>query len=44
MKARINQWMAVAFKGFVVVIDANNTKYAITFDAAGNFVASKAIH
>jgi len=33
-----------ALKGFVVVIDANNTKYAIAFDAAGNFVASKAIH
>jgi len=31
-------------KGFVVVIDANNTKYAIGFDAAGNFMASKAIH
>ena len=31
-------------KGFVVVIDANNTKYAVAFDASGNFVAAKTIH
>jgi hypothetical protein len=30
-------------KGFVVVIDANNTKYAVEFDAAGNFVKAKTI-
>jgi hypothetical protein len=31
-------------KGYVVVIDANNTKYAVEFDAAGNFVSAKTIH
>ncbi|MGZ3882268.1 MAG: PepSY-like domain-containing protein, partial [Flavisolibacter sp.] len=31
-------------KGYVVVIDANNTKYAVEFDAAGNFVAARTIH
>jgi hypothetical protein len=30
-------------KGYVVLIDANNTKYAIEFDAAGNFVAAKTV-
>lgn len=31
-------------KGYVVIIDANNTKYAVEFDASGNFVRSKTIH
>lgn len=31
-------------KGYVVVIDANNTKYAVEFDASGNFVRAKTIH
>lgn len=30
-------------KGYVVVIDANNTKYAVEFDASGNFVRAKTI-
>ena len=30
-------------QGFVVVIDANNTKYAVAFDAAGNFVKAKTL-
>jgi hypothetical protein len=30
-------------KGFVVVIDANNTKYAVEFDASGSFVSAKTI-
>lgn len=30
-------------KGYLVVIDANNTKYAIEFDAYGNFVKAKTI-
>lgn len=31
-------------KGYVVLIDANNTKYAVEFDASGNFVRSKTVH
>lgn len=31
-------------KGYVVVLDANNTKYAVEFDATGNFVKAKTIH
>lgn len=31
-------------KGYLVVIDANNTKYAVEFDASGNFVKAKTIH
>jgi hypothetical protein len=31
-------------KGYVVFIDANNTKYAVEFDAAGNFLRAKTIH
>jgi hypothetical protein len=30
-------------KGFVVVIDANNTKYAVEFDVSGTFVSAKTI-
>jgi hypothetical protein len=30
-------------QGYVVMIDANNTKYAVEFDASGNFVAVKTI-
>ena len=30
-------------QGYVVVIDANNTKYALEFDAAGNFVKARTI-
>ena len=30
-------------KGYVVLIDANNTKYAVEFDATGNFVKAKTI-
>jgi hypothetical protein len=33
-----------AVRGYVVVIDANNTKYAIEFDASGNFARLKPIH
>lgn len=32
-----------AVVGYVVVIDANNTKYAVAFDAIGNFVKAKTI-
>ena len=31
-------------KGYVVIIDANNTKYAVEFDASGNFARAKTIH
>jgi Putative beta-lactamase-inhibitor-like, PepSY-like len=31
-------------KGYVVIIDANNTKYAVEFDTSGNFIRSKTIH
>jgi hypothetical protein len=31
-------------RGYVVVIDANNTRYAAEFDATGNFVRAKTIH
>lgn len=30
-------------KGYVVIIDANNTRYCLAFDASGSFVAAKAI-
>ena len=30
--------------GYVVIIDANNTKYAVRFDVSGNFVEVKTIH
>ncbi len=30
-------------QGFVVIIDANNTRYAVRFDASGNFVAVRTI-
>jgi hypothetical protein len=33
-----------AIKGYVAVIDANNTKYAVEFDANGSFVKAKTIH
>jgi hypothetical protein len=32
-----------ALQGYVVLIDANATKYAVEFDASGNFVAVKTI-
>lgn len=32
-----------SIKGYVVVIDANNTKYAVEFDANGSFVRAKTI-
>lgn len=32
-----------AVQGYVVVIDANNTKYALEFDASGNFLQAKTI-
>lgn len=30
--------------GYVVLIDANNTKYAVEFDASGSFVSLKVLH
>lgn len=30
-------------KGYIVIIDANNTKYCVAFDASGNFVVAKEI-
>lgn len=30
-------------KGYIAVIDANNTRYCVAFDASGNFVAVKTI-
>lgn len=30
-------------KGYVVVIDANNTRYGLSFDSGGNFIAAKTI-
>jgi hypothetical protein len=30
-------------KGYVALINANNTRYCVAFDASGNFVAAKAI-
>ncbi len=35
--------IAGVVKGYVAVIDANNTRYCIAFDASGNFVAVKTI-
>lgn len=35
---------AGAIKGYVVFIDANNTKYAVGFDASGNFISTKTVH
>lgn len=35
---------AGVLKNYCVVINANNTRYALLFDAAGNFVAVKTIH
>jgi hypothetical protein len=32
-----------SIKGYLVLIDANNTKYAVAFDAAGNFLAAKTV-
>jgi hypothetical protein len=31
-------------KGYVVFIDANNTKYAVEFDASDNFIKAKTVH
>lgn len=31
-------------RGYVVIIDANNTRYAVAFDATGNYLGSKPIH
>ncbi len=31
-------------QGYAVVIDSNNTKYCLLFDASGNFVSVKVIH
>lgn len=33
-----------ALKGYLVFIDANNTKYAVEFDASGQFLRSKTIY
>jgi len=33
-----------ATAGYVVLIDANNTKYAVEFDASGSFVRVKVLH
>ncbi len=30
-------------KGYIVLINSNNTRYCVAFDASGNFVAAKAI-
>ncbi len=30
--------------GYVVIIEANSTRYAVKFDASGNFLAAKTIH
>lgn len=35
--------VAGILKGYVAVIDANNTRYCVAFDASGNFVAVKTI-
>lgn len=35
---------AATVKGYVVLIEANSTKYAVEFDATGNFVRSKTVH
>jgi hypothetical protein len=32
-----------SLQGYVVVIDANNTKYAVEFDASGNVLGAKTI-
>jgi hypothetical protein len=32
-----------AIQGYVVLIDANNTKYAVSFDASGNFIQAKTV-
>ena len=36
--------MGGVIQGYCVVIDANNTKYGIQFDAAGNFISTRVIH
>lgn len=33
-----------AAQGYIVFIDANNTKYAVAFDASGNFLQAKTIY
>lgn len=35
--------VAGTLKGYVAMIDANNTRYAVAFDASGNFTAVKTI-
>lgn len=35
--------MSGTLKGYIAVINANNTRYCVAFDAAGNFVAAKTI-
>lgn len=35
--------VAGTLKGYVAVIDANNTRYCVAFDASGNFIAVKTI-
>ena len=32
-----------SLQGYIVVVDANNTKYALEFDASGNFLKAKTI-
>jgi hypothetical protein len=34
---------AGVLKGYIAIVDANNTRYCVAFDANGNFVAAKAI-
>jgi hypothetical protein len=34
---------AGVLKGYIAVVDANNTRYCVAFDANGNFVTAKAI-
>jgi hypothetical protein len=35
--------IAGTVKGYIAVVDANNTRYCVAFDASGNFVAVKTI-
>lgn len=35
---------STSVSGYVVVIDANNTKYAVSFDASGTFLAARTIY
>jgi hypothetical protein len=36
-------YVSNSLQGYMVLINANNTKYAVKFDASGNFVSVKTV-